>query len=96
MKKNWVANIVKNLEDGIISLSYVDMDTDYYHHLSLGEFIEEVEDSDYWDFIDEEVYQVAFDGVGLSLSEYDDMELSDYDNMDEAWEDFLQAAKNYK
>ena len=88
MKKIWVANIVRDMENGMVGLSYPNMDMNNHRYLPIDEFIEEVEGSDYWDFIDYEVYKVAFEGLELDLSNYGSME--------EAWEDFVQVAKSYK
>lgn len=88
MKKTWVANIVKDKEDGQVLLSYSDMDKDNYDYLDLDEFIEEVENANTWDFIDSEVYDMAFEGVGLDFSSYDDP--------DEACDDFLKTSKDYE
>lgn len=86
--KNWNTNIVKSTEDNTIKLSFAGMDREEYKYLTLNEFIEEVENADTWDFIDAEIYEVAFKGVGLEFGEYDDAE--------EAWDAFLKTSKNYE
>lgn len=77
--------VLKNKEDGQLTVAYNGIDLDNYNYLTVEEFIEEVENADMWSDIDAEVYEEA-------LAEYD-LDYSGYDDPDVMWSDFLKEAE---
>lgn len=77
--------VLKNKEDGQLTVAYNGIDLDNYNYLTVEEFIEEVENADMWSDIDAEVYEEA-------LAEYD-LDYSSYDDPDVMWSDFLKEAE---
>lgn len=78
--------VLRNKEDGQITVAYNGIDLDNYDYLTVDEFVEEVESADMWSDIDDEVYAKA-------LAEYD-LDYSSYEDPDTMWSDFLKAAEN--
>lgn len=76
-------NVLRNKEDGQLTVAYNGIDLDNYDYLTVEEFIEEVENANIWNDIDAEVYEKALEEYGLDYSSYDDP--------DKMWEDFLKA-----
>ena len=77
--------VLKNKEDGQLTVAYNGIDLDNYNYLTVEEFIEEVENADMWSDIDAEVYVKA-------LKEYS-LDYSSYDDPDAMWSDFLKEAE---
>lgn len=80
--------VLRNKEDGQLTVAYNGIDLDNYNYLKVKEFIEEVENADMWSDIDAEVYEEA-------LAEYD-LDYSSYDDPDAMWSDFLKEAESDK
>lgn len=83
MKKQ--LEVLRNKEDGQLTVAYNGIDLDDYDYLTVEEFIEEVENADMWNDIDSEVYEKA-------LAEYD-LDYLSYDDPDAMWSDFLDASE---
>ena len=83
MKKQ--LEVLRNKEDGQLTVAYNGINLDNYDYLTVEEFIEEVENADMWSDIDAEVYEKA-------LAEYD-LDYSNYDDPDAMWSDFLDASE---
>lgn len=81
----YTGRIYRDPEDGKLQLSYKGIENTDMYNITFEEFIEAVEASDTWDFIDSEVYESALKDVGLDYKDYDDP--------DEMWEDFLEAVR---
>lgn len=77
--------ILRDKEDGQITVSYQGINLDNYDYLTVNEFIEEVESADMWSDIDDEVYAKALDEYNLDYNNYSDP--------DDMWDDFLKAAE---
>ena len=82
----YTGRIYRDPEDGKLQLSYKGIENTDMYNITFEEFIEAVEASDTWDFIDSEVYESALKDVGLDYKDYVDP--------DKMWEDFLEAVKN--
>jgi len=78
--------VLRNKEDGQLTVAYNGINLDDYDYLTVKEFVEEVENADMWSDIDAEVYVKALD-------EYD-LDYSSYDDPDTMWSDFLEASEN--
>ena len=83
---NYTGRIYRDPEDGTLQLSYKGIENTDMYNITFEEFIEAVEASDTWDFIDSEVYESVLKDVGLDYKDYDDP--------DEMWDSFLEAVKN--
>lgn len=79
-------NILKNKEDGTLTLSYKGIDLEGYEYITVEEFIGIVEEADTWDMIEPEIYSQA-------LKDFD-LDYSDYDDPDKMWNDFIVEAKS--
>ena len=77
--------VLRNKEDGQLTVAYNGINLDDYDYLTVKEFVEEVESADMWSDIDYEVYKKALDEYNLDYSSYDDP--------DAMWSDFLEASK---
>lgn len=77
--------VLRNKEDGQLTVAYNGIYLDDYEYLTVNEFIEAVESADMWSDIDVEVYEEA-------LAEYD-LDYSSYDDPDVMWSDFLKEAE---
>lgn len=76
-------NILKNKEDGDLKLVYKGINLKDYDYISVDEFINIVEEADFWDVIEPEIYEKALEDVGLNYGDYDDPDIM--------WDDFLKA-----
>lgn len=85
MEKTDYTGIYKNKEDGSLTLGYREMDMDDFDPLTLGEFIDEVESADRWDFVGPDVYEDVFDRF--------EFDYNSYDGPEEMWEDFLKLVE---
>lgn len=83
MKKQ--LEVLRNKENGQLTVAYNGINLDDYEYLTVNEFIEEVESIDMWSDIGAEVYEKA-------LAEYD-LDYSSYDDPDAMWSDFLDASE---
>ena len=83
MKKQ--LEVLRNKEDGQLTVAYNGINLDDYDYLTVEEFIEEVENANMWSDIDAEVYEKA-------LAEYN-LDYSRYDDPDAMWNDFLDASE---
>lgn len=81
MKKE--LNILKNKEDGDLTLGYAGIDLEDYKYITVEDFIGMVEEAEFWDMIEPEIYEKALEDVGLNYGDYDDPDMM--------WGDFLKA-----
>ncbi|BFL72141.1 hypothetical protein [Anaerococcus nagyae] len=77
--------VLRNKEDGQLTVAYNGINLDDYDYLTVKEFVEEVESADMWSDIDYEVYKKALDEYNLDYDSYDDPEAM--------WSDFLKSAE---
>lgn len=77
--------VLRNKDDQELIVAYQGIDLDSYEYLTVNEFIDEVESTDMWSDIDDEVYAKA-------LAEYN-LDYSSYDDPDAMWSDFLAASE---
>ena len=83
MKKE--LNILRNKEGGDLTLGYAGIDLKNYKHITAEDFIGIVEEAEFWDMIEPEIYEKALEDVGLNYSDYDDPDMM--------WDDFLKTAR---
>lgn len=79
-------NILKNKEDGTLTLSYKGIGLEGYEYITVEEFIGIVEEANTWDMIEPEIYSQA-------LKDFD-LDYNDYDDPDKMWNDFIVEAKS--
>lgn len=85
-------SIAKRKDDGRLIVPSRHDERDNYDYITVDEFINAVEEEyvnfaenehNNWNAIDEDVYEKAFDDVGLKFSNYDDPDMM--------WQDFLNV-----